>query len=37
MISREILTIQLGHYSNFIGAHWWNIQVFSNNILIIKL
>lgn len=26
MTSREILTIQLGHYSNFIGAHWWNIQ-----------
>ncbi|XP_068974597.1 protein misato [Bombus flavifrons] len=26
MTSREILTIQLGHYSNFIGSHWWNIQ-----------
>ncbi|KOC68125.1 Protein misato [Habropoda laboriosa] len=26
MTSREILTIQLGHYSNFIGAHWWNLQ-----------
>ncbi|KOX74238.1 Protein misato [Melipona quadrifasciata] len=26
MTSREILTIQLGHYSNFIGTHWWNIQ-----------
>jgi len=27
MTTREILTIQLGHYSNFIGAHWWNLQV----------
>ncbi|CAK9805721.1 Protein misato [Anthophora quadrimaculata] len=26
MTSREILTIQLGHYSNFIGTHWWNLQ-----------
>ncbi|XP_067212096.1 protein misato-like [Linepithema humile] len=26
MTTREILTIQLGHYSNFIGAHWWNLQ-----------
>ena len=26
MSSREILTIQLGHYSNFIGTHWWNLQ-----------
>ncbi|XP_060822093.1 protein misato [Bombus pascuorum] len=26
MTSREILTIQLGHYANFIGSHWWNIQ-----------
>lgn len=26
MTAREILTIQLGHYSNFIGSHWWNIQ-----------
>lgn len=24
--SREILTLQLGHYSNFVGSHWWNIQ-----------
>ncbi|ELU05985.1 hypothetical protein CAPTEDRAFT_160708 [Capitella teleta] len=23
---REIVTLQLGHYSNFIGTHWWNIQ-----------
>ncbi|XP_012251024.2 protein misato isoform X2 [Athalia rosae] len=26
MTTREILTIQLGHYSNFVGTHWWNIQ-----------
>nr|XP_050858209.1 protein misato [Vespula vulgaris] len=26
MTTREILTIQLGHYSNFIGTHWWNLQ-----------
>ncbi|EZA51335.1 hypothetical protein DMN91_002071 [Ooceraea biroi] len=26
MTTREILTIQLGHYSNFVGAHWWNLQ-----------
>ncbi|XP_066587453.1 protein misato [Prorops nasuta] len=25
-MTREIVTIQLGHYSNFIGTHWWNIQ-----------
>lgn len=23
---REIITLQLGHYSNFIGTHWWNLQ-----------
>ncbi|GAB1864451.1 Protein misato [Camponotus japonicus] len=26
MTTRDILTIQLGHYSNFIGTHWWNLQ-----------
>lgn len=36
MTSREILTIQLGHYSNFIGSHWWNIQVFRGNIPVIE-
>ncbi|XP_031847149.1 misato mitochondrial distribution and morphology regulator [Nomia melanderi] len=25
-MAREILTIQIGHYSNFIGTHWWNLQ-----------
>ncbi|XP_016309052.1 protein misato homolog 1 [Sinocyclocheilus anshuiensis] len=23
---REVVTLQLGHYSNFIGTHWWNVQ-----------
>ncbi|XP_062578532.1 protein misato homolog 1-like isoform X1 [Saccostrea cucullata] len=26
MCSREIVTLQLGHYSNFVGTHWWNLQ-----------
>ncbi|KAL3866642.1 hypothetical protein ACJMK2_043926 [Sinanodonta woodiana] len=26
MTTREIITLQVGHYSNFIGAHWWNAQ-----------
>ncbi|XP_015603169.1 protein misato [Cephus cinctus] len=26
MTAREILSFQFGHYSNFIGTHWWNIQ-----------
>lgn len=25
-LCRELLTLQLGHYSNFVGTHWWNIQ-----------
>ncbi|XP_051727993.1 protein misato homolog 1 [Ctenopharyngodon idella] len=23
---REVVTLQLGHYSNFVGTHWWNLQ-----------
>ncbi|XP_059490557.1 protein misato homolog 1 [Neocloeon triangulifer] len=23
---REVISLQFGHYSNFIGTHWWNIQ-----------
>ncbi|PSN51241.1 Protein misato [Blattella germanica] len=23
---REIVTLQFGYYSNFIGTHWWNLQ-----------
>lgn len=26
MSVKEIITLQVGHYSNFVGAHWWNIQ-----------
>ncbi|XP_030036783.2 protein misato [Manduca sexta] len=29
MDTREILTLQFGHYSNFIGAHFWNLQELS--------
>lgn len=29
MSTREILTLQFGHYSNYIGAHFWNIQELS--------
>ena len=25
-MSKEIVAVQIGHYSNFIGTHWWNIQ-----------
>lgn len=25
----EILTLQFGHYSNYVGTHWWNIQELS--------
>jgi hypothetical protein len=23
----EIITLQLGSYANFVGSHYWNIQV----------
>ncbi|XP_067124479.1 protein misato homolog 1 isoform X2 [Centruroides vittatus] len=26
MSSREVITLQIGNYSNFIGTHWWNSQ-----------
>ncbi|KAK7496885.1 hypothetical protein BaRGS_00011865 [Batillaria attramentaria] len=26
MTGREIVTLQLGHYANFTGSHWWNAQ-----------
>lgn len=29
MSTREILTLQFGHYSNFVGAHFWNLQELS--------
>lgn len=25
-VNREIVTLQFGHYANFVGTHWWNIQ-----------
>ncbi|CAL8299000.1 unnamed protein product [Lota lota] len=25
-LCKEIVTLQLGHYSNFVGTHWWNLQ-----------
>ncbi|XP_056255646.1 protein misato homolog 1 isoform X2 [Seriola aureovittata] len=25
-LCREVITLQLGHYSNFVGTHWWNLQ-----------
>lgn len=30
-MAREILTLQLGNYSNYVGTHWWNIQEASFN------
>lgn len=29
MSTREIVTLQFGHYSNYIGAHFWNLQELS--------
>lgn len=29
MSTREIVTLQFGHYSNFVGAHFWNLQELS--------
>ncbi|XP_077970110.1 protein misato homolog 1-like [Styela clava] len=26
MSTKEIITLQFGHYANFVGTHWWNIQ-----------
>lgn len=25
--TREVITFQIGNYSNYVGTHWWNIQV----------
>ncbi|XP_066524273.1 protein misato homolog 1 isoform X2 [Hoplias malabaricus] len=25
-LCREVVTLQLGHYSNHVGTHWWNLQ-----------
>ncbi|GAB1607555.1 protein misato homolog 1-like [Argonauta hians] len=24
--AREVITLQLGHYANYVGTHWWNSQ-----------
>ncbi|CAG9560631.1 unnamed protein product [Danaus chrysippus] len=29
MCTREILTLQFGHYTNYVGSHFWNIQELS--------
>ncbi|CAD0198137.1 unnamed protein product [Chrysodeixis includens] len=29
MTTRELLTFQFGHYANYIGAHFWNLQELS--------
>jgi len=26
MSNKEIVTLQFGHYANFVGTHWWNLQ-----------
>ena len=26
----EVITLQLGTYANYVGAHYWNIQVRMN-------
>lgn len=26
MGAKEVLTLQFGHYANFVGTHWWNLQ-----------
>ena len=35
MSAREVITIQCGHFSNFIGTHWWNIQVVSHDSAVV--
>jgi hypothetical protein len=30
---REIVSLQFGSYSNFIGTHWWNLQVSVTNFV----
>ena len=31
MSDRAIITVQLGHYANHVGAHFWNMQVRSTD------
>ena len=32
MSSHEIITLQFGSFANYVGGHYWNIQVKSNNM-----
>ena len=32
MNSKPVITIQVGHYANFVGAHFWNCQDLSFNL-----
>lgn len=25
-MTSEVITLQIGNYSNYVGAHYWNIQ-----------
>jgi hypothetical protein len=29
----EVLTLQFGSYANYVGAHYWNFQVNSGNVM----
>jgi len=31
--AHEIITLQLGNYSNFVGAHFFNLQVIYNSLI----
>ncbi|KAE9462936.1 hypothetical protein C3L33_05156, partial [Rhododendron williamsianum] len=34
---REIVTIQVGDYANFVGSHFWNFQIFDNLSLLLNV
>lgn len=34
MAADQIITVQLGGYANFVGSHYWNIQVWSECLFI---
>ena len=34
---REVVTLQLGHYSNYVGTHWWNLQVSVSVLFLLAL
>lgn len=35
--SREVITLQIGNYSNYVGTHWWNIQVSNNQKTVVAI